>query len=77
MTSHTFLCVHLHPLPSLKVGPVLHNCYRDEKINDNNIVCVGLPKTKQMIMGGKYGISRGTFFQGIEIVALTTVRATI
>ena len=27
--------------------------------------------------GGKYGISRGTFFQGIEIVALTTVRATI
>ena len=27
--------------------------------------------------GGKYGISRGTFFQGIEIVALTAVRATI
>ena len=27
--------------------------------------------------GGKYGISRGTFFQGHRIVALTTVRATI
>ena len=27
--------------------------------------------------GGIYGISRGTFFQGIEIVALTAVRATI
>ena len=28
-------------------------------------------------IGGKYGISRGTFFQGHRIVALTTVRATI
>ena len=27
--------------------------------------------------GGIYGVSRGTFFQGIEIVALTAVRATI
>ena len=29
------------------------------------------------LTGGKYGISRGTFFQGHRIVALTTVRATI
>ena len=27
--------------------------------------------------GGIYGVTRGTFFQGIEIVALTAVRATI
>ena len=33
--------------------------------------------TGAQYVGGKYGISRGTFFQGIEIVALTTVRATI
>ena len=30
-----------------------------------------------LLPGGIYGISRGTFFQGIEIVALTAVRATI
>ena len=29
------------------------------------------------LMGGICGVSRGTFFQGIKIVALTTVRATI
>ena len=33
--------------------------------------------TSTHYFGGKYGISRGRFFQGIEIVALTAVRATI
>ena len=79
-------CFHLVS-PFLQMEPVLKRAENEtnqlpqdfirELISQVKQAHLSLPKKETIPLGGIYGISRGTFFQGIEIVALTAVRATI